>query len=238
MIYVTGDTHGSIDTKKLNTKHFPDQRNLTKEDYLIICGDTALVWKPGSKEEKWWQNWFEERNYTTLFIDGNHENHCALQSYPVEMWNGGKVHKIKPSVIHLMRGQVYHIDGCDIFTMGGATSTDRIYRKEEVSWWKEEMPSEEEYQEALSNLDKVNWKVDYVITHTAPDNVMHKIDPSYEHDRLTNFLFTLDKDLKFKHWYFGHFHDDRIVDEKHTLSYQNVTRIDEDEVIIQQFQNF
>lgn len=33
-----------------------------------------------------------------------------LDSYPVEEWHGGKVHFIKPSVIHLMRGQVFDID--------------------------------------------------------------------------------------------------------------------------------
>ena len=25
----------------------------------------------------------------------------------VELWHGGKVHKVRPSVIHLMRGQVF-----------------------------------------------------------------------------------------------------------------------------------
>ena len=39
MIYVTGDTHANIDIEKLNTTKFPQQKNLTKDDYLIICGD-------------------------------------------------------------------------------------------------------------------------------------------------------------------------------------------------------
>lgn len=46
--------------------------------------------------------------------------------------------------MHLMRGQVYDIDGYRIFTMGGAASTDCLYWKEGVNWWQEEMPSEEE----------------------------------------------------------------------------------------------
>lgn len=61
--------------------------------------------------------WFDESNFTTLFVDGNHENHALLDTFPVEEWHGGKIHRIKPSVIHLMRGQVFEIDGKNIFTM-------------------------------------------------------------------------------------------------------------------------
>ena len=39
---------------------------------------------------------------------------------PVEIWNGGKIHRIKDSVIHLMWGQIYTIDGYKFFEMGGA----------------------------------------------------------------------------------------------------------------------
>ncbi|MCI5599128.1 MAG: metallophosphatase, partial [Ruminococcus sp.] len=44
MIYITGDTHQNIDISKLNTKNFPEQKELTKSDYVIICGDFGMVW--------------------------------------------------------------------------------------------------------------------------------------------------------------------------------------------------
>lgn len=225
MIYVTGDVHCPIDISKINTKNFPLQRKMTKEDYLIIYGDAGIVWKPDSGEDNWWQEWLEKRNFTTLFIDGNHENHAALQEYPIEVWNGGKIHRIKPSVLHLMRGQIYDIASCRFFTMGGAASTDRIYRKEGINWWQEELPSEEEYQEAVQNLELVGWKVDYVLTHTAADNVIYRINPISVHDVLTDFFFMLEKRLEYKHWYFGHFHDDKEIDEKHTLLYRKIIQI-------------
>jgi hypothetical protein len=59
-----------------------------------------------------------------LFVSDNHENCDLLASFPVSEWNGGKVQFIKPSVIHLMRGQVFTIDSRKFFTMGGATSHD------------------------------------------------------------------------------------------------------------------
>ena len=70
MIYITGDTHIPIDIKKLNTKNFSEQKTLTKEDYVIICGDFGGVWN-GKNEEKYWLNWLKNKNFTTLFIDGN-----------------------------------------------------------------------------------------------------------------------------------------------------------------------
>lgn len=54
MIYVTGDTHANIDINKLSTKKFPQQKTLTKKDYVIVCGDFGLVWDASSRE-MWWQ---------------------------------------------------------------------------------------------------------------------------------------------------------------------------------------
>ena len=120
MIYITGDCHA--DFRRFNTDIFPEQNEMTKEDYVIICGDFGGVWDKDkeSAREKWWLDWLEEKSYTTLFVDGNHENFDRLYDNPVEEWHGGKVHKIRSSVIHLMRGQVFEIDGKEIFTFGGA----------------------------------------------------------------------------------------------------------------------
>ena len=53
-----------------------------------------------------------------LFIDVNHENFEKLNSYPVETWCGGKVHKNHNNVIHLMRGEVYCVEENTIFVVG------------------------------------------------------------------------------------------------------------------------
>ena len=74
------------------------------------------------------------KNFTTLFVDGNHENFERLYRYPVEEWHGGKIHKIRDSVIHLMRGETYDIDNKKFFVFGGAKShdiRDGILNKEE-----------------------------------------------------------------------------------------------------------
>ena len=57
-------------------------------------------------------------------MDGKHENFTRLYNYPVEEWYGGKVHKIRDSVLHLMRGEIFNIDNKNFFTFGGAKSHD------------------------------------------------------------------------------------------------------------------
>lgn len=222
-VFVTGDTHQSIDISKLNMENFPEQKNLTKGDYVIICGDFGMVWS-NSEEELWWRNWLKERSFTTLFVDGNHENFDLLNSYPVKTWSGGKVHFISDSIIHLMRGQVFTINGLKFFTMGGATSIDKEYRVEGKTWWKEEEPSQKEVDEALNNLEKNNFKVDYVLTHTTSRRLMMEMGYIKENNILSSFFEFLEKEIDYKHWYFGHFHDD-IELMKHTLLYNKVIEV-------------
>jgi len=225
MIFITGDVHCPHDITKINTAWWPEQKQLTKEDYLIVCGDMGIVWS-GDKDDFWWQDWFENKNFTTLFVDGNHENHDALSQYPVEAWNGGKVHFIQPSVIHLMRGQVYTIDGLKVFSMGGAESHDKYCRREGYSWWANEMPSDEEYEEAMTNLEANNWKVDLVISHCAADSIQSQIQKWYNHDKLTNFFEAVIEDkLSYKLWCFGHYHTDKQIDVKHRCFYYDVKQI-------------
>ena len=109
-IFITGDTHCDYDWEKINTTNFPEQKNLTKDDYVIIAGDFGGIWGL-DKTDRYIIKTYEKRSFTTLFVDGNHENHDALDQYPVEIWNGGKIHRISDTVIHLMRGQVFEIGG-------------------------------------------------------------------------------------------------------------------------------
>lgn len=226
MIYITGDTHKYLDIGKLNTKNFPKQKDMTRSDYIIICGDFGCVWD-NSPDDMHWRDWHNEKNYTTLFIDGNHENFDLLEKYEVVEWNGGKVQFIKDNVIHLMRGQVYEIDGKKVFTMGGGDSIDKISRIRGRSWWEQEQPSHEEYLEAMDNLNRHNWGVDYVITHTTSMKNMKEMCYIKEDTPLNDFFGILQEKLTYRHWYFGHFHEDIRIDKRHTAVFDKVLRIGE-----------
>ena len=55
MIYITGDTHGEFG-RRFNTQNFPEQKTMTKDDYVIICGDFGGIWDFGqeSKNARHW----------------------------------------------------------------------------------------------------------------------------------------------------------------------------------------
>lgn len=82
---------------------------MTRDDYVIVCGDFG-VWHPDNTE-KWWFRWLSEKNFTLLFVDGNHENFDRLYSDEFEIvdFHGGKAHRICENVYHLMRGYVFEL---------------------------------------------------------------------------------------------------------------------------------
>lgn len=123
-----------------------------------------------------------------------------------------------------MRGQIYNIDGLKIFTMGGASSHDKEHRKEGENWWAAELPTIENYEEASNNLQKNNWSVDLVITHCAPDSIQSQLADWYKHDELTRFLESLKNKLSYNKWYFGHYHIDRKIENKHFAIYHIIEK--------------
>ena len=250
MIYVTGDCHA--DFTRFNTKNFPEQYDMTKDDYVIICGDFGGVWNrfKENKHEKHWMDWLEDRPFATLFCEGNHENFDRLYSYPVEKWNGGNVHKIRPSVIHLMRGQVFQLCGKKFFVFGGAKSHDTDggildpeapdfkkkkkeldkewlpYRVEHISWWKEEMASEEEMEEGLRNLSQNNNEVDFIISHCCATSTQAQfVNKTFSADSMTDYLELVKQRVNFTKWFFGHYHDNRNIGSKEILIYEQIIRI-------------
>jgi hypothetical protein len=231
MIYITGDLHGNIDKSKLNTKNFPQQKEMTKADYVIIAGDFGCIWS-GRKDDEWLLDWLESKNFTTLWTDGNHENFNLINQYPVTEWNGGKIHQIRPSVIHLMRGQVFLLDGKKIFTFGGAASIDKEYRKENISWWPQEIPDIKEFNEGMKNLEKHNMTVDFVITHTAPNVIISQLalDDEKLNDPTNRMLDDFMNKVDFKRWYFGHFHTNRNIG-KFTVLYNKIEVLQERVII-------
>lgn len=212
MIYITGDTHG--DPLRFTERNMPGESKWTKDDYLIICGDFGFVFTD-SEEENQFLDTLSKKPYTICFCDGNHENFSRIYKYAEQAWHGGRVHRIRGNIIHLMRGYVFDIDGKTIFAMGGAYSIDKFMRKEGVSWWKEELPTNAEYREAVKSLRECGKTVDYIVTHTAPREIIRRMGKyPDEHDlELTGFLEWIMYEVKFKRWFFGHWHFDREVDQ-------------------------
>lgn len=210
MIFITGDTHGLHDIQKII--HSEELAALSADDFLIVSGDFGGVWD-GKEHDEAVLDFYDSRKFVTLFVDGNHENFSLLKNKPIAEWNGGLIHPISNKVIHLMRGQIYTIEGAAFFTFGGAASIDKEFRTENITWWPEEEPSDEERETAVQNLEKHNFQVDYIITHAAPKSIVR--NELYAFQRLNKsssetekFLDTILVLTKYKHWYCGHYHYD------------------------------
>lgn len=170
-VYVTGDIHGGVDMQKLRDWDLGD--SLTSDDYLIVAGDFGFPWD-FSAEECADIAWLESRPYTVLFVDGNHERFDHWAERPMELWYGGLTQRLSDTspIRRLTRGEVFELDDSTIYTMGGATSVDKEYRIPYSSWWPQELPDERNFEEARAKLDSVDWKVDYVITHTCSTRLL------------------------------------------------------------------
>ena len=245
-IIVTGDIHGNP-FQRLNLENFPEGKTYTKEDYVIILGDFGLVWDDSAMEHSC-LDWLENKPWTTLFIDGNHENYDLLNKFPIEEWGGGRVQKIRSSVIHLLRGEVYDIGGYKFLAMGGARSHDiqdgvlevgdprikiwkkddfKLFRINHISWWEEEIPNEEERKNALKNLAENDYKIDYILTHEAPSSDVVLMDHLLYHpDEYSKWLeMEIRQKVKYKKWFFGHYHLNLDVNEKETCLFERRIRI-------------
>lgn len=175
----------------------------------------------------YWQKWLSEKPFTTLFVDGNHENHILLSKLPeVEMF-GGKVGKVNDSIYHLKRGQVYTIAGKKFFCFGGAKSTDKEWRVEGLSWWPEEMPTKQEMDYGLETLKKYDFKVDYIISHCAPSMIQWEMDSRFDNDELTKYFDTVAARTEFKTRFYGHYHRTEIVKEKYMALFDAIVALEE-----------
>ena len=161
---------------------------------------------------------------------------------------------IRPSVIHLMRGQIFNLSEKTFFTFGGARSHDisdgilenndpqlkvkirqmekrnLSYRVNHISWWAEEMPDDNEKTEGLRTLDAAGWKVDYIITHCCSTELLAKrFSSMQERDPLTDYFSVIEEKCDYKHCFFGHYHMDEDWGEKETCLYDQIVELTDDE---------
>lgn len=250
MIYITGDCHA--DFRRFSTHNFPEQAEMTRSDIVIVCGDFG-IWNDDG-EERWWLNWLAQKPFTIAFVDGNHENFDRLygDEFQIVGFHGGKAHKIRENIYHLMRGYVFEFEGKKFFCFGGASSHDirdgildredfdsnesfmaaarewnrqfRMFRINHLSWWKQELPTQEELDFALQTLAQNDNKVDYIISHCCPQEVA-SFCGFRNPDVLTMWFNYIAHSIQFDRWYFGHYHDNRQIMGKFIMLYEKIERL-------------
>lgn len=209
-LFCTGDTHGSIDFQKLIDFQDKYGKELTKNDYVMIAGDFGVIWSDEEDAEEYFLlEWLDKASWTTLFIDGNHENHPRLATFPEVTICGGRAHKINESVYHIMRGEVIEIENLKLLCIGGADSHDKAWRTKNVDWWEEERITSEDIENARKNLERYNFNVDFVISHSLPQSMLRRMLPYLKPTRSSHLLDDIFWDVDIdKSWITGHYHED------------------------------
>lgn len=251
MIYITGDCHARFN--KFSSEAFPEQKEMSRDDYVIVCGDFGGVWLD-NRSERWWLNWLSEKPFTVLFVDGNHENFDRLygDEFRVVDFHGGKAHKIRENIYHLMRGYIFELNGKSFFAFGGARSHDirdgildernfashrelineatrmsaanKLFRINHLSWWEQELPTQEEMDFGLQTLAEHNNVVDFIVTHCCPQSIA-SMAGFFEPDKLTTYFDGVANRTIFTRWFFGHYHDDRQIMSEYVMLYDQIVRI-------------
>ena len=102
--------------------------------------------------------------------------------------------------------------------MGGAESSDKLWRIRNVTWYEEEVPNYMEQNYGLENLEKHGNKVDAIIAHTCPrtiariycaqfDPMVWKTRPIID-DPMEKYFEHIAQTIEFETFCFGHWHKD------------------------------
>ena len=243
MIYITGDLHNTIDMnsisiKKLRNYCYWQQSSHEKITNLIILGDFGLPWcdcavdeegiHPTDKQDKYLLNWLNQKPFTILAVMGNHENYNMIEKLPeVEMF-GNRTLKVSKNIFFLKRGHFYNIEGKSFLVLGGAESQDKEFRKLNVSYWEQELMSDEEEISCLKRIEEHGTQVDYILSHTGPIEGISLVESScddpkyrelYRRDKAGRFNDKINEIMTYKKWFFGHWHTSWGYDNRKTSKF-------------------
>lgn len=224
-IIITGDTHADI-SRILKI----DDSEMTKNDIVIILGDFGVIWGDSERTE-YCLKVLGEKNFTTAFLDGNHENFVEIARLEKTIfWNNGYVGLLPYGVIHLLRGEIYNINDKRIGVCGGANSVDLWHRTEGISWWREEEITNNDINKFMTIAEEYDNKVDIMLSHDAPASIIPivKLYSGVNDGEISNSQKQLEKInqiIDIKKWYFGHWHIDKKIDDKFECLYKKIKEI-------------
>ena len=232
--YITGDCHAHFE-KLIWLARF--NKKLGKEDVIILLGDVGLNYFGADKDRENKKILADFPNYF-LCIHGNHEESpYHIQTYRTQIWHGGEVYYEPefPNIVFAKDGEIYDFDGKKAIAIGGAYSRDKEYRLlTGLPWFPDEQPDDKVKSQVENKLNEVDWKVDYVFSHTCPlvyrpnrrnEKCQEKIDLSTE-----EWMDEIAKKLDYSQWYFGHYHDNiQYIDAQ--LLYEEIKELGKPDTI-------
>lgn len=210
-IYITGDTHGRFE----RIEDFCAENGTTKEDVLIILGDAGINYYLDRHDQELKEQ-LEKFPITLFMIHGNHEERPdEIDTYEEVEWHGAVAYAEPdfPSLVFAKDGEIYDLDGRSAIAIGGAYSIDKFSRLAGGGlWFPSEQPTGAIKDYVERQLDRVNWKVDIVLSHTVPlkyeptHALLPGVDQSKVDKTTEEWLDTIEDRLDYDEWYAGHYH--------------------------------
>lgn len=228
MIYCTGDIHGDVRTllNWLDKCRIPHQ----KDQIVILLGDVGVNYFGDFRDQEA-KVILQDSNRTYFCIHGNHERRPeSLATYHSDVWHGGAVYieDKYPNLVFAQDGEVFDLEGLRTLVLGGAYSVDKWYRLQSGYHWFEDEQIPEQRRKSILKKVKQLGKVDLVLSHTCPyqwqpfDLFLSGIDQSTVDNSMEHWLTKVERNLDYRYWLFGHFHDDRSINDKSQMLFKNV----------------
>lgn len=216
MIYVTGDTHGKFQ----RITDFCEHEKTSCEDIMIILGDAGINYS-GWVLDREKKELLKTLPITLFCIHGNHEQRPdTIDSYAEKRWHGGIVYweEDYPNLLFAKDGEIFDLDGKQTIVIGGAYSIDKMIRViYGYGWWADEQPSDEIKRYVEEQLEKRNWKIDVILSHTVPlkyeprEMFMTGVDQSSVDKSTEEWLDWIEEKLEYQKWYCGHYHTEKKI---------------------------
>lgn len=214
MLIVTGDTHRDFE----RIFEFCEEYGITDEDIIVILGDAGINYFLDESDSELKEE-LSNLPCQLFLVHGNHEERPEMiDSYEEIEWHGGNVYieKEYSNLIFAKDGEIYDFDGKKAVVIGGAYSIDKMSRIQGgAPWFETEQPDEIIQAYVEKQLDKVNWNVDYVFTHTAPfkyeprEEFIPGLNQSYIDKTTEKWLDSIENRLQYDRWFLGHYHCDK-----------------------------
>lgn len=233
MIYVTGDIHGSID----KLEYYCQKYNTTKDDIIIILGDTGFNYYLNEKDDILKQ-YVSELPCKFFCIRGNREARPEnIDTYHIETMfdNDVYIEDAYPNIIFAKDGGIYDFEHKKVLCIGGAYSVDKQHRiSRGWMWFANEQLTEDEMKLIASNIIKYTEfaDIDYILTHTCPYDTrpvhmfLPDIDQNTVDSSMEKWMQGIADNIDFQRWYFGHFHGD-WNNYKYTMLYNGIVPLGE-----------
>lgn len=226
MIYLTGDLHGDIRDKRI--EFF---KTLDENSTLIILGDAGIYFYPYKIEE--WNNL--NLKCLTIAIRGNHDSTFILHNMKEKTLFGAECYQLNDKTFIPKEGEILNINDKKFFVFGGALSIDKAWRTLGLDYWADEQPSQADFNNAIENLSRVNYNIDYFLAHDVYRDIAKKMFYMNEviNSSTSDMLAELEARIKINggkpyEYFFGHWHRyGKFGDEiKYTCLYKEIYCLD------------